>query len=604
MLLLVLFMPSVAAEELPDLYHIVAYYTFDIKGKSSENLIREMIVPPGGDPPYSSPEAMIRALDAKRDRLNNMRLFEEVSYTYEAIHADDVAIRYRVKFFIDDAFTFLAIPYPKYDSNYGFRLGVKAYDTNLFGSFADLYFVINTTQIDNSWEDYEWNTELAISSIPVGPSRIDIDLSAEAVQHGTVVEGLFWTGAIDWQGIRLAQTSFDFHVDIDENTDTEEVDFDKWLTASVKWSGLPWFGSSLTAKPSIRLKQDADGMPWNVDRAEFYSSVDPILINGERYIFSNTFKVQFPHDFLQSTTSLSLADASVFGMPVSFWVSADNYFDMELQHFYDNTYSVGTGLTINLPWNISYQSTYGASWRDLYTTVLDHVPMVSTTQTLSFGQVNWKQNFRHGMRGTISGRADYAFFSRDVRNLDYLNYSVQSNWEAYLKLGKRLGFSTRALGFYAHVPSFDWYHDQQFPTFLPNTSMSPSEQLRGVLDDTYESMLGTGDHQKLGAVLNMDATLMFLKFKGFAEGFISAFMDVGIFTDTRLENRKNDIMWNDVTIFKTVGLEGYGIMDKFPSYPIRGSLGFNLDDVMRHLNGEIGFTDIEYELTIGMGLHY
>jgi hypothetical protein len=125
-----------------------------------------------------------------------------------------------------------------------------------------------------------------------------------------------------------------------------------------------------------------------------------------------------------------------------------------------------------------------------------------------------------------------------------------------------------------------------------------------VLDDTYESMLGTGDHQKLGAVLNMDATLMFLKFKGFAEGFISAFMDVGIFTDTRLENRKNDIMWNDVTIFKTVGLEGYGIMDKFPSYPIRGSLGFNLDDVMRHLNGEIGFTDIEYELTIGMGLHY
>lgn len=604
MLLLVLFIPSLAAEELQDLYHIIAYYNFDIKGKSSERLIREMIVPPGGDPPFTSPEAMLKALDAKRDRLNNMRLFEEVSYTYEAIHADDVAIRYRVKFFIDDAFTFLAIPYPKYDSNYGFRLGLKAYDKNLFGSFADMYLVINTTQIDNSWEDYEWFSELTISRIPVGPSTINIDLSAEAEQHGALVEGLFWTGAIDWQGIRLAQTSFDFHVDIDENTDTEAIELDKWLTASVKWSGLPWFNSLLTVQPSIRLKQSADGMPWNVDSASFYSSASPIMINGEAYTFSNTFKVKFPHEYVQSTTKLDLAEASLLGMPISFWVSADNYFDMELQQFYDNTYTVGTSLSINLPWNISYRGSYEVSWRDLYTTVLDHVPVISSTQRVSFGQVNWKDNFRSGMRGTLSGRADYALFTRDIQNLNYLNYRVQADVEAFVNLGKHIGLSTHALGFYSHVPSFDWYHSQQFPTFLPEAAMSPPGLLRGILDDTYEAALGTGDNQKLGAVANMDATLMFVKFKGFAEGFISAFMDVGIFTDTRPENRTNDITWPDVTIFKTVGIEGYGIMDKFPSYPIRASLGFNLDDVISHVNGEIGFADIEYELTIGMGLHY
>lgn len=604
MLMLALFIPSLAAQELPDLYHIIAYYSFDIKGKSSETLIREMIVPPGGDPPYTSPAAMVRALEAKRERLNNMRLFEEVSYTYEAIHADDVAIRYRVKFFIDDAFTFLAIPYPKYDSNYGFRLGLKAYDKNLFGSFADLYFVINTTQIDNSWEDYEWNSELSISSIPVGPSTIDIDLSAQAVQHGMMVEDLFWTGAIDWRGIRLAQTSFDFHVDIDENTDTKDVPFDKWLTASAQWSGLPWFNSLLTVRPAVRLKQDVDGLPWNIDTASFFSSVDPIYINGETYLFSNTFRVKFPHDYLHSTSTLELANATVFGMPVSFWIAADNYFDMELQEFYDNTYSVGTSLEIKLPWNVNYIGSYEASWRDLYTTILEHVPMVSTMQAISFGQVNWRQNFRHGMQGSFSGRADYALFSKDFQNLDYLNYSVQGNLEAYLKLGKRLGFSTRALGFYAHVPSFDWFHDQEFPTFLPDARMNAPEQMRGILNDSYESRMGSGDSQKLGAVLNLDATLMFLKFRGFAEGFVSAFMDVGIFTDTRVENRTNDITWNDVTLFKTVGLEGYGIMDKFPSYPIRASLGFNLDDVIKHVNGEIGFTDIEYELTIGMGLHY
>ena len=66
----------------------------------------------------------------------------------------------------------------------------------------------------------------------------------------------------------------------------------------------------------------------------------------------------------------------------------------------------------------------------------------------------------------------------------------------------------------------------------------------------------------------------------------------------------NVITEDDLIILKTVGVEGYGILNKFPSYPIRGSLGFNLDDVMRHIRGEIAFSQIEFELTIGMGLHY
>ena len=86
--------------------------------------------------------------------------------------------------------------------------------------------------------------------------------------------------------------------------------------------------------------------------------------------------------------------------------------------------------------------------------------------------------------------------------------------------------------------------------------------------------------------------------------FATAFMDIGIFTDTRKANRKNDITEDDLIIFKTIGIEGYGIVNKFPSYPIRASLGFNLDDVIKHVKGDIGFTDIEFELTIGMGLHY
>jgi hypothetical protein len=98
---------------------------------------------------------------------------------------------------------------------------------------------------------------------------------------------------------------------------------------------------------------------------------------------------------------------------------------------------------------------------------------------------------------------------------------------------------------------------------------------------------------------------MFIKFKGFAEGFMSAFMDIGVFTPTvDTGSGSNTVTQDDLIIFKTVGVEGYGIMDKFPSYPIRGSLGFNLDDVISHFKGDMAFSDIEFELTIGMGLHY
>lgn len=591
------------AGDFPDLYHIIAYYSFDIKGKSRESIIREMIVPKGGDAPFTTKDAMVRALEAKRDKLNNLRIFEEVSYTYEAIHADDVAIRYRVKFFIDDAFTFLAIPYPKYDSNYGFRIGVKAYDKNLLGSFADLYFVINATQIENQWEDWEWRSEIAISNIPAGDSSIDIEGTAEAIQRGDIFEQFFYTAKIDWRGISLAQTTLDFHIDIDENSDTAD-EFDQLLTTSVQWDGLPWFNSSLRVRPSFQFRQGGDGAPWDIDNASFHSSVNPVHINGETYVFSNTIKLKFPHEYVQSTTSLNLVNSAILGMPVSFWISADNYFSMGSQSFYNNTYAVGTSIEAALPLAISYKGSYIASLRDRTETELNHVPVFSTTQSVTFGRVNWKSNFRHGLKGTFSGKADYALFTQDFNRMDYLNYSVQGELEAYLSLGKKAGLSTRSLGFYSYVPSFDWYEDQTFPTFLPNREISASEMMRGILDDTYEEALGSADYQKLGAVLNMDATLMFLKFRGFAEGFITAFMDVGIFTQTYAAGGNNDISWNDVTMFKTVGIEGYGILDKFPSYPIRGSLGFNLDDILRHVNGEIGFQDIEFELSVGMGLHY
>lgn len=597
----------IAAEDFKDLYHIIAYYSFDIKGSSREKIIREMIVPPQGDMPFSSEEELVRALEYKRNVLNNLRLFEEVSYTYEAVHADATAIRYRVKFFIDDAFTFFAIPYPKYDSNYGFRFGLKAYDKNLFGTFANLYFVMNSTQIDNSWEDYEWFSEIEIKNIIAGDSRITLDAEFEAIQEGPTLKDIIYKANFDWNTIPLAQTSLDLHFDVDDNSETVSDVYDKVVNASLQWNNLPWFKSSLLVKPAFQFRQTGSKSPFDIDNISFYSSVNPIRINGEAYVYSNTLKLKFPHEYIYSNTRLSLLGESIFGMPLSFWISADNYFHMDDQRFYNNTYAVGGSISKTLPFNIPYEGSYSISIKDKFdpsVNAIEHVPLLSTTQHISFGGVNWEGNFRKGFKGAFWGKADYALFSRDW-DIKNLSFSVQTELEAYVKVGKRLGFSTQAMGFFSSVPSFDWYSEQSFPTFLPTREISASGLLRGILDDRFVEILGGDAYQKLGAVANFDATLMFVKFKNFAEGFMTGFMDIGIFTKTEpVGSGSNTVNSDDLIFLKTIGVEGYGIMDKFPSYPIRGSLGFNLDDVISHFNGELAFSDIEFELTIGMGLHY
>jgi hypothetical protein len=65
----------------------------------------------------------------------------------------------------------------------------------------------------------------------------------------------------------------------------------------------------------------------------------------------------------------------------------------------------------------------------------------------------------------------------------------------------------------------------------------------------------------------------------------------------------NIITFDDILLFKSIGIEGYGILDRFRSYPIRASVGFNLDYLAEHLRGERAFMDT-LEITMGMGLLY
>ncbi len=578
-------------------YHVIDSYNIEVKGSSNVGKIKSFISPSGGEPVFKSVADLEKELEDKKRILNNKRIFEEISYTYEPIRYEDDTFFYQVNFYIKDAFTFLAIPYPKYDSNYGFRLGVKAYDTNLLGSFSDLYFFINATQIDSSWSDYDWDTELAVTNIPFGPSSLNLNFIASAEQHGKEIDNFEWKGSIDWKNIKLDRSTLRFNLTYEDKTH-------KNLTASFTWSNLPFFNSNLTVRPTIQIRKSNDESPWYALDGSFYTSISPIKINDSRYTLSNTFYVRFPHEYFRSTTKLNLVGEKVFNIPFGFWIGSDNYFKMKNQEFYDNTYSIGTSLTFKLPFSISYIPSFEFSIRDNYTSEsnLEHVPMLSTTQTFSSGAINWRGNLRHGAKWTLGGTFDYLLFDTDKFNKEHFNWYSYLDFTGFLKTGERFQLSGRALAFYSSIPSFDHYPNTNFPAFMPNGTKNVVSLVRGILDRNYYNRVGKEEEHKLGAVFNLDATLLFIKLGKFADGFVNIFSDVAVVTKSG--DTTNDITKEDLIVFKTIGFEGYGIVRRYPSYPIRASLGFNFDDIVSHIKGDIGFSDIEFVLTIGMGLHY
>ncbi|HNZ94646.1 MAG TPA: hypothetical protein PKN79_02415, partial [Sphaerochaeta sp.] len=57
-------------------------------------------------------------------------------------------------------------------------------------------------------------------------------------------------------------------------------------------------------------------------------------------------------------------------------------------------------------------------------------------------------------------------------------------------------------------------------------------------------------------------------------------------------------------VVSTIGLDGWVILNRYPAYPIRASLGLNLEDLRRAVADELSWRDVEWELFIGFDLHF
>ena len=59
----------------------------------------------------------------------------------------------------------------------------------------------------------------------------------------------------------------------------------------------------------------------------------------------------------------------------------------------------------------------------------------------------------------------------------------------------------------------------------------------------------------------------------------------------------------EVKMLYTVGIEGIGIINNHPNYPVRASLGFNTESIKKYAETK-NFKDLEYELFFGLYYFY
>lgn len=550
LLFLIFFSALFAAEPLVTSDQVTSYviedYAFSVKGKSKDFALRSVVVPSGGDPVFMTEEDMDKALAAKKQMLVNKRIFTRVEYDYTLDSYNKGTAKYIATFYIEDSSSFLAIPFPKFDNDTdGFKLGVKMFAPNLFGTFSNLEMTGSVAQGNggrDGWENRQDALLMNLTSFPIGKTFLDFTFDYERTK-GSTDAGKF-NFSFNWKNLTIKQAKLNI---------------------------APW-GYFRPSSDFITWAPQEYGVTWNLG---------PFSQNDSTYTLSNTLKVHTIETQFYTYTSLNQHELSFFSLPISFkiFVESNKLIGAENLSYMNVGATLGTGF--GLP--------FGMRWSGSVTPALHYKPSdvpvpysYLISNTISKSNINWKGNFRKGISFSLKYITDIYPQDeyKDLRTEKYVAADI--SWFPFAT--SFINPSIQFKGFMAD--------NKQSNYFTYNSTIA--EYMRGYLTGTIEDK-ALSTIREYGAVINMNLTTKFINF-GFAKSYASPFLDIGIFHNE--DNPEKPI------IISSAGLDGWGILNKFPQYPVRGSLGFNLDSVRRAIDKEISFTEIEWELYIGMGLFF
>lgn len=516
-------------------------YDFVVNGKTKQFVLLEVTGNPGVT--FDSQKTFLEFLDGKRQEFFNMRVFHEVSYTYTTQQVAPDVLDAVVTFYLHDASTFLMVPYPKYDSNYGLSIKLKAKDNNLFGTFASMDAEMEYSQQNNSFKDGLADWEISFEDIRLGKTKLS------ASQYGKI-------NLVNWK-----ETAIGIGADVS----------DIMLGDFVSLNG----GFSFVVAPGGSSKDSS----WGVKKigADFGVS----FLNEKMYNSSAKTSVSYypmgirPHEEYGRLlhTSSSFSYHMNYGIYNTSILSTKNYPDK-----FETIYSLRIGTGLSRAFSFFGKINFIPS----VMVYLDHTfptedvdPFFEVTLPFNYSEVNWEENnFRKGLSFDLTGTDRFHFLFDNLRNYITVTGDIS-----------------------AYYPVTNWFNPSLRVNFVFANSLQDinseddySGCMRGIRNDNET----INAEREIGIAMNLDLMVNFIRINGFCSTYAIPFVDVFLGSNGQ----------GGLDRLVTVGAEGIIILDSHPGYPIRGSLGFNAVDLVRWTKGDIDFSDVEYELFIGLYFFY
>ena len=570
----------------------VSDYDIRILGKTKEEVVRNLIVPEGLEC-FDSEDELITALNEKRQILENKRVFTSIKYEYEILDSEVF-----VRFEVTDAKSFLIIPFPKYDSNYGLRLGAKMWDKNLFGTLSYLEGTINATIKDWNWSNPDFYGNIGITDLYIGDARLsfgfelegsvedklsafdfyinaskiplffnswlDVDYSLSKIENGVDTKNEIYlaVGGIKLNEVEIfpsIKTVF-FSNDANKN----------YLLPSIGVKNLKIGGVNLEIKETFKLSTKEKVVSYS---PEYFVHEDTVFFNGgifEDFSLSNTFKYKNKKGAdLLNEVKYNLTDF------ISLHVAEDIYLSDEgsISHF-----DTGVGIGENIKFGKDFEL---SSKLLSYVRVLndgDCAPLFTWNLSFNGDNINWIGNYREGISANISIKEAWIIKEGEIR-ADFEKNGVYDHMEvSFFKLiGGWFNPSARLI-----VNSYLRNDPDENNSYIWGADGILGEELRGIRNDSVS------DSNLLALVANFNLLSYFPmpSIFSFVDCYANIFFDYGLVT-------------SPIKQYFGVGLEGIGILKSYPSYPIRVSLGFDVLKLMKWIEDR-EFMDF-YEIYFGMG---
>lgn len=233
-------------------------------------------------------------------------------------------------------------------------------------------------------------------------------------------------------------------------------------------------------------------------------------------------------------------------------------------------------------------------------------PSLSFGNTLRFGRVNWKNNFRTGLQSSLNFDVDYNF----QREIWYpsVTFEVQSfkgfSFSDKVDCFTKLGICTDFFTYYEYVEPSN--------PFFNTDGIAFGSRLRGIKDSqVYDNYGDLGNSTTTPALICFNIDFPWHIFStNFTKGFMRHFnfdFQISPFIDMALiYNKATGKYFDPKDGFYSAGLEILVYPKKWSSFTVRGSIGY---DIGRGLLGNYINTDwrqdvSKTEITVGIGLHY